>query len=138
MVEILPRVHQIDGVNPYSYVLVEDDRSLTLVDTGMSKDGKKILDYVQTRMSLKPSDVKTIVLTHCHIPYVRGASETRKATGARLAIHDQDADYLSGKKKMPPPKGAVGVLFRISEPSLSFTSVEPDQRLKKMIEWDAS
>ena len=44
MVEILPKVHQIDGVNPYSYVLVEDDRWPTLVDTGISKDGKKILE----------------------------------------------------------------------------------------------
>ncbi len=131
VVEILPGVHQIDGVNPYSYVVVEDDGSLTLVDTGMSKDGKKVLDYVRTKMSRKQSAVKTIVLTHCHIPYVRGAYEIRKATGAGLAIHGQDADFLSGKKKMPRPKGAVGVLFRISEPFLKFTTIEPDQTLKE-------
>jgi glyoxylase-like metal-dependent hydrolase (beta-lactamase superfamily II) len=32
---------------------------------------------------------------------------------------------------MPPPKGVVGVLFRISEPFLAFTPVEPDQRLRE-------
>jgi glyoxylase-like metal-dependent hydrolase (beta-lactamase superfamily II) len=131
VVEILPGVHQIDGVNPYSYAIVEDESSLTLIDTGMSKDGEKVLDFIRTKMTMKPSDVKTIVLTHCHIPYVRGAYEIRKATGARLAIHAQDADYLSGKKKMPRPKGAVGLLFRISEPFLTFTPIDPDQRLRE-------
>jgi glyoxylase-like metal-dependent hydrolase (beta-lactamase superfamily II) len=131
MVEILTGVHRIDGVNPYSYIIVEDDGSLTLIDTGMSKDGQKVLDYVQTKMSKKPSDLKTILLTHCHTPYVRGVSAIKKATGARVAIHEEDADYLSGKKTMRPPKGAVGVLFRISEPFFSFRPVEPDQRLKE-------
>jgi glyoxylase-like metal-dependent hydrolase (beta-lactamase superfamily II) len=130
VVEVMPGVHQIDGVNPYSYAIVEDDGSLTLVDTGMSNDGKNVLDYIRAKMSRGPSDVKTIVLTHCHVPYVRGAHEIRKATGARLVIHDEDAEYLSGRKKMPLPRGAVGLLFRVSEPFLAFTPVEPDQRLK--------
>ncbi|MDG6995444.1 MAG: MBL fold metallo-hydrolase [Nitrososphaerota archaeon] len=131
MVEILPGVHQIDGVNANSYAIVEDDGSLTIIDTGMSKDVKKILHYVETKMSKKPSDVKTIVLTHSHIDHVRGAYEMRKASGARLAIHEQDADYLSGKKKMPYPKGAIGFMFRIFSPLFKFTPVEPDQRLKE-------
>lgn len=67
-------------------------------------------------MSKEPSDVETIVLTHCHTPYIRGAYEIKKATGARLAIHTEDADYLSGRKKMPAPTGAAGVLFRILSP----------------------
>ena len=131
MVEILPGVHQIDGVNANSYVIVEDDGTLTLIDTGMSKDGKKILNYIQANMSKKPSDVKTIVLTHSHIDHVRGAYEIKKATGAKVAIHAHDADYLSGKKRMPSPKGAIGVLFKIFTPFFKFTPVEPDQRLNE-------
>jgi glyoxylase-like metal-dependent hydrolase (beta-lactamase superfamily II) len=130
MVEILTGVHRIDGASPYSYVIEEDDGSLTLIDTGISKDGQKVLDYLQAKMSKKKSDLKTILLTHCHTPYVRGVYAIKKATEARVAVHEEDADYLSGKKTMPPPKGVVGVLFRISEPFLALTPVEPDQRLK--------
>jgi hypothetical protein len=54
VIEVLPGVHQIDGVNPYSYVIVEDDGSLTLVDTGMSKDGRGVLNYIRAKMSKKP------------------------------------------------------------------------------------
>ena len=130
MVELIPGVHQVDGVNANSYVVVEKDGSLTLIDTGMAKDGRKILNYVTTQMGRKASDVKTIVITHCHIDHVRGASELKKATGAKLTIHEADADYLSGKKELPRPKGAIGVLFSLFSPFFKITPVEPDQRLK--------
>jgi hydroxyacylglutathione hydrolase len=131
MVEVVPGVHQIDGVNANSYLVVQQDGSLTLIDTGMSKGGKKILDYIQTTMSRKPSDVKTIVLTHSHVDHVRGAYEIKKATGAKVAIHGQDAEYLSRRKKMTRPRGAVGILFRIFSPFFSFKPVEADQRLNE-------
>lgn len=49
MVEILPGVQQIDGVYPFSYAVSDDDGSLTLVDTGMSKDGKTVLEYIRSK-----------------------------------------------------------------------------------------
>lgn len=131
MVEIIPQVHQIDGVNANSYLVFEDDGSLTLVDAGMSKDGKKILNYVESNLSKKPSDIKTIVLTHSHIDHVRGVYALKNATGAKVAIHELDADYLSGKKKEPLPKGAIGILFRILSPFFKFTPLEPDQKLNE-------
>jgi glyoxylase-like metal-dependent hydrolase (beta-lactamase superfamily II) len=84
MVEILTGVHRIDGINPYSYVIVEYDGSLTLIDTGMSKDRQKVLGYVQANMSKKPSDLKTILLTHCHTPYVSGVYAIKKAIRSKF------------------------------------------------------
>jgi glyoxylase-like metal-dependent hydrolase (beta-lactamase superfamily II) len=129
MTEIVPGVHQIDSVNANCYLVAGEDGSLTLIDTGMAKDGKKILNYIQTRMSKRASDVKTIVLTHSHVDHTRGAFELKKATGARVAIHEEDADYLSQKKKMPPPKGWIRVLFGIVSLFFSASPVEADLRL---------
>lgn len=131
MVEILPGVHQIEGVNANSYLVIENDGSLSLIDAGMSKDGKKILNYIQTNLGKKPSDVKMIMLTHSHIDHVRGTYSIKRATGAKVAIHALDADYLAGKKKMSMPKGVIGFLFRIFSPFFKFTPVEPDQRLNE-------
>jgi glyoxylase-like metal-dependent hydrolase (beta-lactamase superfamily II) len=131
LVEIISGVHQIDGVNANSYVVSENDGSLTLIDTGMSKDGKKILDYIQSILSKKPSDLKMIIITHSHVDHIRGANSIKKVTGAKVAIHNLDADYLSGEKKMPLPKGAVGFLFRILSPFFRSTPVNPDQRLNE-------
>ena len=127
----MPGVHQIDGVNANSYLILENDGSLTLIDSGTSTGGKKILEYVKTNLSKQPSDLKTIVLTHAHIDHIRGASAVQKATGAKVAIHDQDADFLSKKKKLPPPGGATGIIFRLFSVFIQPKAVEPDIRLKE-------
>jgi glyoxylase-like metal-dependent hydrolase (beta-lactamase superfamily II) len=130
MVEIIPGVHQVDGVNANTYLVLEKDGSLTLIDAGMSANGKKILDYVQKDLSKQPAAVRTIVLTHAHIDHVRGALALKKATGARVAIHERDAGYLSGKEKLPPPKGGMGILFRLIFPFFRSPVLEPDVKLK--------
>jgi glyoxylase-like metal-dependent hydrolase (beta-lactamase superfamily II) len=69
---------------------LDDEGSLTLVDTGTSTNGKKILEYVRMNLGKQPSDVKTIVITQAHVDHIRGALAIKKATGAKVAIHDQD------------------------------------------------
>lgn len=131
MVEIIQGVHQIDGVNANSYLVVEKDGSLTLIDTGMSTNGKKILSYIETNLSKQPTDLRTIVLTHAHIDHIRGTLYVKKATKGKIAIHEQDANSLSGKKRLPTPKGGMGFIFRIFSVFLRSPAVEPDIRLKE-------
>jgi len=131
MVEIMKGVHQVDGVNANSYLIQENDGSITLIDSGMSTNGKKILEYLKTNLSKQPLDLKTIVLTHSHVDHIRGISAIKKATGAKVAIHDQDADFLSKKKKLPPPKGATGFIFRLFSVFMQSAAVEPDIRLNE-------
>ena len=131
MTEITKGVQYVDGSNANSYIVEEADGSLTLVDAGMQSDGKKILEYITTKMMRKPSDVRTIVLTHCHVDHVRGAAALKAATGAKVAVHEADADFVSGKARYPPPGGAMGFLFRLMSPFFRAAPVEPDLRLKE-------
>jgi glyoxylase-like metal-dependent hydrolase (beta-lactamase superfamily II) len=129
MVEILSGVHQVDGVNSNTYLIVEDDGSLTLIDTGMSSGGKRVLDYVKTTLAKQPSDIKVIVITHAHVDHIRGARAIKNATGAKVAIHEEDAGYLAGTSKLPWPKGAAGYLFRIFSIFFRSPKVDPEIRL---------
>lgn len=131
MTNIVKGVELVDGSNANSYLVEEGDGSLTLVDAGMQGDGKKILQHITATMKRKPSDVKTIVLTHCHIDHVRGAAALKEATGAKVAVHEADADFVAGKKKPLPPRGAMGFMFRLMSPFFHATPVEPDIRLKE-------
>jgi glyoxylase-like metal-dependent hydrolase (beta-lactamase superfamily II) len=131
LTKIVEGVERVDGSNANSYLVEEADGSLTLVDAGIQSDGKKILQYITTKMMRKPSDVRTIVLTHCHVDHVRGAAALKAATGAKVAVHEADADFVSGKMKYPPPGGVVGFLFRLMSPFFRATPVEPDIRLKE-------
>lgn len=131
MTEVAKGVHHVDGSNANSYLVEEGDGSLTLVDTGMQSDGKKILDYITVKMARKPSDVKTIVLTHGHVDHARGAASIKAATGARLVVHEAEAEFVSGKSKYPAPRGGMGFMFGLMSPFFHSTPVQPDATLKE-------
>ena len=131
MTEILKGVQYVDDTRANSYVVEEEDGSLTVVDATMQADGKKILDYIVGRMNRKPGDVKTIVVTHCHVDHIRGLAALKAATGARVAVHEADSDFVSGKSKYPATGGAMGFAMRAMSPFFKTTPVEVDLRLKE-------
>ena len=128
--EIVPGIHQIDGINGNCYVIGGD--GLTLIDTGLPHGSAKILAYLRDVLQKNPSDIKTIILTHFHIDHTGNGVELKKASGAKVAIHEADADFVSGKKTGPSLKGVKGlvihVLGRLFFRSPSF---QPDILLKE-------
>ena len=124
-------MHQVDGVNANSYLVFDNDGSLILIDTGIAKDGKKIAEYITSKLGRRLSDVRTIVLTHCHMDHSRGAASLKASTGAKLAIHEADADFVSAKVLYPSPQGFIGLFFSLLSPFFKISPVQPDLRLKE-------
>lgn len=124
--EIIQGIHLVDGTMGNVYLVIEDGEMM-LIDTGMPGNAKKILGYVESELKRKPTDIKTIVLTHHHVDHAGSLFDLKKATNAQVAIHSLDADYISGKKKqvikVKSMKSLIiwifGVLFKAK-------NVEPD------------
>jgi glyoxylase-like metal-dependent hydrolase (beta-lactamase superfamily II) len=131
MTEILKGVHYVDGSNANSYLVEECDGTLTLIDAGMQANGRRILEFITSKLNRTPSDVKTIVITHCHVDHVRGVAALKAATGGSVGVHELDADFVSGKSPYPSPRGAMGFVFRVMSPVFRTTPVEPELRLKE-------
>jgi glyoxylase-like metal-dependent hydrolase (beta-lactamase superfamily II) len=94
-----------------SYAVLDDDGSVTLVDCGVEKAPAKIVAGLAA-LGKQPSDVQRIVLTHAHSDHAGGAAEMAGRTGAPLAIHTDDAQYLeSGHSPTPDDTTAGGRLF---------------------------
>jgi glyoxylase-like metal-dependent hydrolase (beta-lactamase superfamily II) len=127
--EITPGVHQVDGVNGNCYVLVQDH--LVLIDTGLPRSHPKILTYIQSVLKRDPKDIKTIILTHHHVDHSGSLSELRKVSGAQVAVHVGDKEYLNGKKPLPEAGGVMGLLLKFLYTFYPFTPVEPDIILKE-------
>jgi glyoxylase-like metal-dependent hydrolase (beta-lactamase superfamily II) len=127
--EIVEGIHQVDGVNANVYLLI-DDEELIVVDTGTPESAERILGYVH-KINKQPSNISKILLTHCHIDHVGSAYELKRITGAKVYVHQEDADFVSGKKSMPAPKGAMGAAFKVMSPFFEFRPVEPDITLKE-------
>lgn len=109
--EIVPGVHLIDGVYAHCYLI--DGPTLTLVDTGMPRNTKKIIRYITDTLHRSSTDLKTILLTHCDIDHIGNARELRSITGAIIAAHPQEADIIAGKKPRQTPRGTMRFLFQV-------------------------
>jgi len=79
-----------------------------LVDAGM--DAHSIIS--QLEKLIKPGELETIILTHCHFDHSGGAAQVSQAFGAKIAIHRDDAPLLNN------PKGSASELFGERAPSV--------------------
>jgi glyoxylase-like metal-dependent hydrolase (beta-lactamase superfamily II) len=108
------------------YLLINGEE-LTVIDTGTSGNAQKTVEYIQ-KISHKPYDVKTIVLTHYHMDHMGSAKELKDLTNAKVAAHTEDADYVAGKKPFPKPKN---LLFRAVSSFVKPAPVQVDIILKE-------
>ena len=99
--EVFPGIHEINTRVSNCYLVVGDD--IMLIDTGMPGNSSKIIDYLQNTLKRYPQDIKTITITHHHFDHVGSLDKIKKITGARVAIHHADANYLSGNKNQTGP-----------------------------------
>lgn len=83
-----------------------------IVDTGYPGNGNKILRYLHEN-SVKPDDISLIILTHAHSDHHGSAEELRTKTGAPIAIHKLDVEYLEkGINYIGMPTGLCGRIFK--------------------------
>ncbi len=112
--EIVEGIHLIDEASDNTahanVYLVINNGELAVVDCGTQGNAQKITDYIE-KVGYRPADVKTIILTHFHMDHMGSAKELKDLTNAKVAVHEEDARYVSGEEPMPSPKN---IRFRTS------------------------
>ena len=101
-----------------------------IVDGGMAGQAKKFAKAIE-KLSIKPEDIKLIVLTHGHWDHVGSAKEIKDLTGARIALHQEEKDWLEKSLTPLPPAVTVWgkIMFKIMkmfESSLRFPAAKVD------------
>lgn len=126
--EIINGIHRIDEASENmahaNVYLVINGKELAIIDTGTPGNAQKIIDYVEKK-GFQPNDVKFIVLTHHHMDHMGSAKQLRDLTKAQVAVHENDADYVSGQRPLPAPKHAR------PRAAITIESVPVDIRLKE-------
>ena len=72
--------------------LIKGDKAV-IVDTGYPGNGERILDHLRAN-HISSSDISLILITHGHIDHYGSADELRSLTGAQVAMHRADAEYI--------------------------------------------
>lgn len=137
MVEILPGVHIIDGVNPgpdftTNILLLKDAKggSFTLLDTGLppmpGQGGAP--GYPGASMSVEAyckahqialTSIKRILLTHLHLDHTGNLKQLAEKTGAKIHAHWIEAAFIAQdppyKGKGMPPREPVQVHVKLKD-----------------------
>jgi glyoxylase-like metal-dependent hydrolase (beta-lactamase superfamily II) len=99
--EITARIHSIPAEQAFytgpqspNVFFVRDGDEAALIDSGFGDEPsvKARTDYLKERMGVT---VKYIVLTHHHFDHTSGASQLRAATGASVALHPREEQFIS-------------------------------------------
>jgi len=123
-------LYRIDGVRGANAYLVETDEGLLVVDTGLPGNAGRIVTFVRG-LGHEPTDVHTIALTHSDPDHVGSVARLKELTGAKVAIHADDAAVLAGRAQGKKPKGALGVAFSVMSRFMPVEPVEADQILRE-------
>ena len=108
---------------------------LMLIDAGAPGQHERILKQIK-KLGLNPLDIELIVITHGHGDHFGSAQKIKELTGAKLAVHKEDADIVrEGKKVFPSGLNKWGCFLAFMwKPMFSFinySGAEPDILLEE-------
>ena len=78
---------------------------IIMIDGGAPKKRKAFLSAIQP-LSIKPEDIRLMVITHGHWDHIGSAKEIKDLTGAKIAMHWKERDCLE-KSLKPLPSGVT-------------------------------
>ncbi|MHA1792745.1 MAG: MBL fold metallo-hydrolase [Promethearchaeota archaeon] len=93
--KILDSIYMVEGrgFDSNMYLIVNDDKEITLIDTGHDEDRKYLLDYIEN-IGLKPDNITDIILTHVHVDHSGGLKVLVDKFGSRVHVFEKEADAI--------------------------------------------
>jgi len=130
MTEVIPGIHLVDGIRGSNVYVIVDD-GITVVDTGMGGNDRTILSMVKG-LGYGPSDIKRIIITHCHMDHIGSLRALKYASKAMVMAGEADADVIEGRRPMTAPKMPLplGLIVPILMRFFRHEPVPVDRRLK--------
>ncbi len=90
-----------------TFVLVDDDGQVTLVDAGTKRAPKSVVAGL-AYIGVGPADVTRLLVTHAHPDHVGGLAGLRGRTGATVSVHERDAAYVREGRGPVLDRGTLG------------------------------
>ena len=120
MPEILPGVHQVEGVDPspdfstHVYLVKDKGPTWTLIDTGLPGAHAAIEKYLALHR-IEPTSIKKILLTHLHRDHTGALKAMANHTHAKTYAHWIEAAYIACDPPYDGPGSPPAEPFRVDE-----------------------
>lgn len=96
---ITENIHALDA-SKGSYVYVIQGKETTLIDTGFSWAGKRMIKEIQS-LGIDFKDITNILLTHYDLDHIGNAAKFQKLTDAEIWASKAEIPYIIGEKHRP-------------------------------------
>jgi glyoxylase-like metal-dependent hydrolase (beta-lactamase superfamily II) len=94
----------------YCYIIRGD--GTIMVDAGSSWQAARFGRAMET-LSIDPRSIRLIVITHGHFDHIGSAKDIQEMTGAKIAMHHREKDWLEKSlKPLPPAVTTWGSIFK--------------------------
>lgn len=84
------------------HVYIVQGKGVIMIDGGVPKKAKAFIKGIN-KTPIKPTDIKLLILTHGHWDHIGSAKEIKEITGAKIAMHKREKDWLEKSLKPLPP-----------------------------------
>lgn len=88
--------------------LLESPDGLAVIDTGIAGSAGKLLEAIK-EIGREPTDVRHLLVTHCHSDHAGSVAELKRLTGATVTMHPLDAAMVRAGQALRPLKPAPGL-----------------------------
>src|SRR5687767_14502585 len=75
-------------------ILVHDDSSLVLIDTGFNEADATLISAALARLGRSPADLTSCVITHHHLDHVGGLPALRARASFPVVSHELEAEAI--------------------------------------------
>lgn len=90
------------------WLLTDDEGRRFLIDSGHSTERPLLLSWLWRHGVRRKGDLTAVLLTHRHCDHADNAAFLRERFGAKVCIHENDADFLTGAKPSPKLRRGIG------------------------------
>ncbi|MGC9324040.1 MAG: MBL fold metallo-hydrolase [Desulfomonilia bacterium] len=73
--------------------LIVCDNELGMIDAGAGRGAREIEDNIR-HLGFDPQDIRSLILTHCHVDHIGSASYFREQFGCGIIAHELDAGAI--------------------------------------------
>lgn len=112
--KIEENVYALDSTKG-NYVYLILGKEITLIDTGLPKNGEAILNELKS-MNIKPHDIKHILITHDDMDHVGSLALLEKASGAKTWASKEDIPHITGEINRRFIKRVLNFIVKLKKP----------------------